>query len=1080
MRSYVRNGFYFLILSVVLPLAQPRMRPQEYALILRDPALARQVGSRQALATADARNRLRTIHQAQDSLRRELARRKITVTGAVDTLLNAVFVRIPPERAAELAALPGVARVVYMPPLRRHLDQAVNLVNAPAAWNLLGGTGAAGAGVKIGVLDTGIDQNHPAFQDSSLTPPAGFPKGRQQDLAYTNNKIIVARSYVATLSDSDPNYSTPDDTSPRDRSGHGTAVAMVAAGAQAAGPIATITGIAPKAWLGNYKVFGTPGVNGDRTTGAAVQQALQDAFNDGMDIVVLPFGAVPTYGYLAKDCGQNGTDICNPEDYTLETAVANAVSQGMAVVVSAGNDGDSGSQFPTLNTISTPGITPTAITVGSATNAHVFFNTVSVAGASVPANLQNINAVFGDGPKPASALTAPLADVTQAQNDGYACSALPSGALSGKIALIQRGNCSFSIKINYAQQAGAVGVILYQLAGLDSVFRQLGAGNTGIPAVMIGNTDGVALKNYLQSNPGISVTLNPALRAMSASPATMSDFSSRGPTIGDSSIKPDLVAIGAELYTATERSDPGGDLWDPSGFTGASGSSFAAPMVAGAAALVKQRNSGFTPLQLKSAVVNTATTDVTDGSGQARVTAVGAGKLNVGAAVAVGGTVDPATLSFGVLTQGALPINRTLKITNTSSAAATFSLAVARRDSDSNTQLTVSPSSLSVSPGQQGTATVTLQGSTPNPGSYEGTITIGGGGGTSLRVPYLYLVGDGVPFNIFPIINGSFIGVVNDQNWLVGFKLVDQYGVPVTNQPVQFNAASGGGSVGGSDATTDKLGIAAANVNLGPQVGDQTFTAQAGGLTVEFDAYARQLPTIGSGGVVNAASGQVGQGLAPGSYISIYGSALSDATQALSTSSLPLAMAGVSVSFDAPGLSLPGRLSFVSPGQVNVQVPWELQGLSSAQMKVSIDGIPSAIYSIPLSDYAPAAFEYNDTGSGRQLAAVLDENYALVTVAHPAVRGQVIQVYANGLGPVNNRPASGEPSPAQPLATTRVTPTVTIGGQAAQVQFSGLVPPYVGLYQINVTVPQGVSSGIQPLVISANGVASKTSNLPVQ
>jgi len=96
-------------------------------------------------------------------------------------------------------------------------------------------TDNAGAGIKIGLLDTGIDQNHPAFQDPSLTPPAGFPKYDAGNLAYTNNKVIVARSYVSVLAAGSPGDpaadSRPDDLSPRDRMGHGTALAMIAAGA---------------------------------------------------------------------------------------------------------------------------------------------------------------------------------------------------------------------------------------------------------------------------------------------------------------------------------------------------------------------------------------------------------------------------------------------------------------------------------------------------------------------------------------------------------------------------------------------------------------------------------------------------------------------------------------------------------------------------------------------------------------------------------------------------------------------------------------------------------------------------------
>src|SRR5262249_48432079 len=140
-------------------------------------------------------------------------------------------------------------------------------------------------------------------------------------------------------------------------------------------------------------------------------------------------------------------------------------------------------------------------------------------------------------------------------------------------------------------------------------------------------------------------------------------------------------------------------------------------------------------------------------------------------------------------------------------------------------------SSLTLNPGQQGTVNAQLQGNLPAPGSYEGFIIIDNNNNTRVQVPYLYLVSDGVPYNIFPLINANFVGLVNDPDpFLVGFKLIDRYGVPLANVPVQFQVVSGGGSIGSSDAQTDRLGIAAALVSLGPQEGDQVFTAQAGGL----------------------------------------------------------------------------------------------------------------------------------------------------------------------------------------------------------------------------------------------------------
>ena len=1067
---------------------------ERYALVLEEAPLAARVEGRLLRGTglqpvgpqakppaprsieSAAPDAARRIEAAQNRLRQELARRGIRVTGSVKTLLNAVFVRASEEQAAELRGLPGVRRVAWLPPMKRHLDEAVKLVGVPQAWNVIGGAGNAGAGVKIGIIDTGIDQDHPAFQDPSLQPPSGFPKCQPADCAYTNSKVIVARSYVDMLVWGDvPSASRPDDLSPRDRVGHGTGVAMIAAGLGNTGPSATITGVAPKAWLGNYKVFGSPGAN-DWTYGDVVIEALNDAFDDGMDIVALSLGWSAMYGPFdaGATCGETGGNACD----ALAQAVENVVKLGMAVVVSAGNDGDLGNLFPTLNSLNTPGTAPSAITVGASTNAHIWFSSVRVAGSDVPSNLRSIPARFGDGPKPAGSLTAPLRDVTRLEDNGRACSPLATGTLSGAIALIQRGDCAFATKVNNAQKAGAVGVIIYQVDGSDYVFAPAALAETGIPAVLIGNTDGRNLKAFLGSNPDRPVTLDPALSALRADFDTVADFSSRGPAIGDSNIKPDLVAVGTDLYTATQKYDPNGDMYSPDGYTAIQGTSFAVPMVAGAAALVKQRNSGFSAAQLKSAVVNTASQEVRDEGATARVTAVGAGKLNAEAAVRTNVTVDPATLSFGVVTQGGLPMSKTLRINNGSNS--TLNLAVAQRDADSNLRVVLSANT--VGPGST-TVSVRLEGTLPPPGAYEGAITVKGGA-VDLRVPYLYLVGDGAAYNIFPIMGFDFVGNVSEiiPGRLIGFKLIDRYGVSVRNIPVRFRAILGGGYIESADPATDIYGIAAAKVYLGPQLGEQEFTAEAGGLTVHFPGRARLRPAIETNGVVNAASFERGKAVAPGSYIAIFGRGLSETTRVFSTPYLPLSLAGVSVSFDVPsqGLSLPGRLHFVSDGQVNVQVPWELQGLNAAQMKVSIGDSSSSLYTVPLADYSPAFFEYTEPSSGRLLVAALDENYALVGTGNALGRGRVAQLYVNGLGPVDNQPPTGEIAPAQPLARTRTTPTVTVGGRPATVLFSGLAPYNVGLYQVNIVVPPDAPSGIQPVAITAGGVTSKAGNLPIQ
>jgi len=1082
-------------------------------LILADPPLATLVASREQLeseAMAQPRARIENI---QASLKAELERRNVLTIGSTKVVLNAIYVIASESELPALRALPGVVRVEKMRALKRHLNRALSLMNVPAAWNTVGGQLSAGLGSRIGILDTGIDQTHPAFKGTGLPLPAGFPKCTvPADCAYTNNKVIVARSYVRLLSNEfspskiDPTTTRPDDFSPRDHVGHGTASAMIAAGDTVQGPAATVTGVAPKAYLGNYKIFGSPGVN-DVTFTDVVTLALEDAIADRMDVITLALGAPALWGPndRGSTCQLAGTQPCDPQT----DAVENAVRLGMTVVVSAGNDGNVSFQtqnqsLPTLNSIESPGTSPSAITVGATTNSHVFYSSIRVSGAAVPSGLQKINAVFGDGPKISKPLTAPLRDVSLLGGGGDGCSQPNSGSLTGAIALIPRdgSNCTFALRVANAQAAGAVAAIIFQSPNNDALFQMIGLSNLGIPAVLIGSTGGTALQTFLGSHPDFPVTLDPSLAETTLTAQgsfdTVAFFSSYGPAIGDGTIKPDLVAVGAGVYTATQSYDPNGDLYDPTGFISTDGTSFAAPFVAGAIALVKQVNPSFTPAQFKSAVVNTANSNISDFDANgilfpARVTAIGAGKLDAGAAVQTTVEVNPATISFGVI--GTVLPARTLTITNSGKSTATLVLGVTRRDADSRASITLSSTNVTLNAGASTSVTVRMTGSVPSAGIYEGAVTIAGAG-VNLRVPYLYIVSDGTPFDAFALRGGGFDGLANDIVEL-DVKVVDKFGAPVPNVPVRFYSVFGGGHVvnGQVSATTDNLGIAFADVVLGTQIGAQEFAVDINNppqFSIAFDGNVRVPLVISNNGVVDAASVRVGQGLAPGSYVSIFGSGLSDVTRLYQTPYLPVSLGGVSVSFDVPSknISVPGHLSFVSPNQVNVQVPWELQGQTSAFMKVSIgnfsslkcdsNGANCTTYTVPINDYSPSFFEYTEASTGRLLAAALDVNYVLAGTNHPIPRGSFVQLYVNGLGPANNQPASGEPSPAQPLATTKVTPIVMIGGQMAPVDFSGLVPPYVGLYQVNVKIPTNIGAGIQPLVIIQNGVVSKTSMLPVQ
>jgi subtilisin family serine protease len=343
----------------------------------------------------------------------------------------------------------------------------------------VGGFNRAGEGVKIAVLDSGVDLNHPALQDDSLSMPEGFPKGLREDLVYTNRKVIAARVYTRE----------DDDGTPRDLNGYGTATAAIAAGARVSSPAGSLSGIAPRAHIGNYKIFDWNG----NTYASDLILALEDAYLDGMDIATVPFGTLPEYppSVRMEACRGARLGFGVPDDAcdVLATAAENAARAGMTVVISAGNDGDSGSLFPTYNTINTPGTAPSVITVGASYNS---FHTLGIAGEDVPEELRRIDALFGDGPRPSDPLTAALIDVEALGDDGLACSPLPEGSLAGKIALIRRGACDFIDKVEHAARAGAAAVVIYQDGDLFYPFNILGLSEASIPAVMVGGA-GVSL-----------------------------------------------------------------------------------------------------------------------------------------------------------------------------------------------------------------------------------------------------------------------------------------------------------------------------------------------------------------------------------------------------------------------------------------------------------------------------------------------------------------------------------------------------------------------------------------------------------
>ena len=241
-----------------------------------------------------------------------------------------------------------------------------------------------------------------------------------------------------------------------------------------------------------------------------------------------------------------------------------------------------------------------------------------------------------------------------------------------------------------------------------------------------------------------------------------------------------------------------------------------------------------------------------------------------------------------------------------------------------------------------------------------------------------------------------------------------------------------------------------------------------------------QKPTVGENGVVNGATfipfGQPGHANAPGSIVSIFGTNFASSLALASSVPLSTSLGGVSVTFSG----VPTPLFVVSPGQINAQLPFGLTGDTTTIVVTNGSGA-SDPRQIQIGPFSPGIFTDPPGGAGQGIVVFALEPTVFAAVpsqrlpsARPAKAGEYLTIYCNGLGAVQPAVASGNAAPATPpLAETTTKPVVTIGGLQSDVLFSGLVPGLVGLYQINLQVPTGVTKGnTVPLQIQMGNVTT--------
>lgn len=634
---------------------------------------------------------------------------------AFDTLWNGLSVRIDPSQLAALSRLPGVAAVYpvktySLPPTRPVSDPdlitALSMTGADIAQNSLGLTGA---GVKVGIIDTGIDYDHPDLGGSGT--PAPSPQGSTN---FPTSRVITGWDFVGDAYNADDaNPIIAPDKYPDDCAGHGTHVAGIV------GAHGLVTGVAPNVLFGAYRVFGCSGSTSDDIMIAAMERALAD----GMQVINMSIGA--SFGWPQWPTAAAGTRLVN---------------KGVVVVASIGNDGTSG-----IYAASAPGLGSKVIGVASFDNTHLNLSSFTVS----PDN-KAVGYISATGAPPAPLTgTVPLAKTgtTTTTNDG--CSALPAGSLAGKIVLIRRGTCSFFIKASNAMAAGAVGVVLYNnTSGIVSP-TVAGTPPITIPVVSISAADGATLDSRIAAGTTTLTWTNQAVSLPNATGGLISSFSSYGVS-PDLVLKPDIGAPGGYIRSTYPL--------ELGSYANLSGTSMSSPHVAGAVALLLQAQPHTPSQAVRDILQNAALPAVwwgNPGLGFLDNThRQGAGMLQIDKAVLNKTRVSPGKLSLGDSSAG--PVIQSLTISNQGTATMTYDLgtvpalstgpnAFAPEFDTGFAGVTFSKPSVTIPAGASATVNVTI---TANSGLADDSL-FGGyvvvsprAGGEAIHIPYAGLKGN--------------------------------------------------------------------------------------------------------------------------------------------------------------------------------------------------------------------------------------------------------------------------------------------------------------------------------------------------
>jgi minor extracellular serine protease Vpr len=581
-------------------------------------------------ASANSRTQERVRQRAED------AQIPVEVEETFVAGWNGMSVAMDDTDVAELRALPGVTAVY--PVLEVTMPEPVDAAPDDVHGNAMTGVdqvqevdGLSGEGVTVAVIDSGIDYNHPDLGGSGTN---------DQAKDYPNDRVVGGHDFVGDAYDAGAGVPVAPDEFPDDCGGHGSHVAGII-GADGDAAAGGVLGAAPGVDLLSYRVFGCEGSSSTEVILAAMERAMED----GADVVNMSLGA----------------SFVTWQDYPTAQMSDLMTDRGITMVISAGNEGTAG----TFSS-GAPGVSSEAITVASVDNTHAQSPFATAAGAEIA-----YGAAAGAPPAPTEGELALVPAGAAGTPAAQACdpTAVPAASGDGQALLVERGTCSFHAKALAGQEAGYDAVILYnnEPGALNPTVE--GDPAITVPVVMISQADGLALQEALAAGDVTWAWQTGTVTLENPTGGLVSDFSSYGLT-AELQLKPDVAA-------------PGGSIWstiplEQGGHGSMSGTSMAAPHVAGAAALLLEADPELAPGDVKTAMMNTAdplTWSLMPDVGYLEpVHRQGAGLLDMVGAVHTTTRVEAPSISLGEGEDG--PKSVTLTVRNDAEEEQTYSVGV--------------------------------------------------------------------------------------------------------------------------------------------------------------------------------------------------------------------------------------------------------------------------------------------------------------------------------------------------------------------------------------------------------------------